>query len=331
VNSIFSNLVASIPSPPSDLQFFDIGPLRVHIYALCILLGIILATWITSVRLTRRGGAKGVTLDMVLWIVPLGIVVARFYHVFTHPNDYFYAGANLMKVLYIWEGGNAIFGALLGGALGVFLGSRQTGLRFLSFADALIPGLLVAQAAGRLGNYFNHELFGLPTNLPWGLEIEASNPAFPKGLPEGTLFQPTFLYEIIWNLVGVVLILILEKRINMRWGRALGFYLVWYGIGRSWLEAIRIDPSETFLGIRTNIWAAFGAVIIGLALLIWSHRRHTGIELSVYRPGRHAPGTAVDSKVGEPARYHVGKVASSDASTSSNSQATSQSKAITTK
>ena len=324
-------MFTSIPSPPIEWQYFDLGPLRIHTYALCILLGIILAVWITSVRLTKRGGAKGTTLDMVLWIVPLGIIVARFYHVFTHPNDYFYEGANLLKVFYIWEGGNAIFGALLGGALGVYLGSRQTGVRFLSFADALIPGLLVAQAAGRLGNYFNHELFGLPTTLPWGLQIESSNPAFPTGLPEGTLFQPTFLYEIIWNLIGVAIVLILEKKVNLRWGRALAFYLIWYGIGRSWLESIRIDPSETFLGIRTNIWAAFAAIVLGLIILIWSLRRHTGQELSVYRPGREKGSSAVDSEQGEPARYHVGKVASSDASTSSISQATSQSKVTTTK
>lgn len=331
MSTSIASVLASIPSPPVEWQYFDIGPLRVHTYALCILLGIVLAVWITSVRLTKRGGAKGVTLDMILWIVPLGIIVARFYHVLTHPNDYFYEGANLLKIFYIWEGGNAIFGALLGGALGVYLGSRQTGIRFLSFADALIPGLLVAQAAGRLGNYFNHELFGLPTTLPWGLEIEASNPAFPAGLPEGTLFQPTFLYEIMWNLAGVVIILMLERAVNMRWGRTLAFYLIWYGLGRSWLESIRIDPSETFLGIRTNIWAAFAAIAIGVVLAMWSHRRHPGMELTVYRPGREKDSSAVDSNAGEPARYHVGKVASSDASTSSNSQATSQSKVTTTK
>jgi prolipoprotein diacylglyceryl transferase len=331
VSSHIETVLASIPSPPVSWQYFNIGPLQVHTYALCILLGIILAVWMTSVRLTKRGGGKGVTLDMVLWVVPLGIIVARFYHVFTHPSDYFYPGADLLRVFYIWEGGNAIFGALLGGALGVYLGSRQTGVRFLSFADALVPGLLVAQAAGRLGKYFNHELFGLPTTLPWGLEIESSNPAFPAGLPDGTLFQPTFLYEIVWNLIGVAVILFLERRVNLRWGRALGVYLVWYGLGRSWLESIRIDPSETFWGIRTNIWAAFFAIIIGVVLLIWSNRRHTGRELSVYRPGRHSAPSAIDSEAGEPARYHVGKVASSDASTSSISQATSQSKVTHTK
>ena len=324
--SSHSTILASIPSPPLDWQSFSIGPFTVHTYALCILLGIVFATWMTSHRLTSRGAAKGVTLDMILWVVPLGIIVARFYHVLTHPSDYFYPGADLLKVFYIWEGGNAIFGALLGGALGVLIGSRFTGLRFLSFADALAPALLVAQATGRFGNYFNHELFGLPTTLPWGLEIESSNPAFPHGLPDGTLFQPTFLYEIIWNLLGVAFILILERRVNLRWGRALGVYLVWYGLGRSWLESIRIDPSETFLGIRANIWAAFAAILIGLVILVWSRKAHTGLELSVYRNGRDPRDSAVESEQGEPARYHVGKVAALDAPTQSASKATSRSK-----
>lgn len=326
--SAAASVLASIPSPPIAWQSFELGPFRIHTYAICILLGIVLAIWITSHRLTARGGAKGATLDFALWVVPLGIIVARLYHVVTHPNDYFYPGANLMKVFYIWEGGNAIFGALLGGALGVYIACRISGIRFLSFADALIPGLLLAQATGRLGNYFNHELFGLPTTLPWGLEIESSNPAFPAGLPSDTLFQPTFLYEIIWNLAGVALVLILERRVNLRWGRALAFYLIWYGVGRSWLESIRIDPSETFLGIRSNIWAAFGAIALGIIIALWSRKAHTGLELSVYRNGRDPKESGVEFSEGEPARYHVGKVAALDASTQSAPTATSQSKAI---
>ena len=128
----------------------------------------------------------------------------------------------------------------------------MTGIRFWSFADALAPGLLVAQAVGRLGNWFNHELFGMPTDLPWGLEIESTNPAFPAGLAEGTLFHPTFLYEIIWNLAGAALIILLERRINLRWGKAFAIYLIWYGLGRSFFEAIRVDPSEMFLGVRVE-------------------------------------------------------------------------------
>ena len=274
----------AIPSP--EWSYFDLGPFRIHAYALCILAGIIAAAIWTSRRLTKRGAEPGVIFDVILWTVPLGIIAARAYHVFTHPGDYFYPGADLLKTLYIWEGGNAIFGALIGGAIGALIACRISGLRFWSFADALAPGMLLAQAMGRLGNWFNHELFGLPTTLPWGLEIESTNPAFPAGLPAGTLFHPTFLYEIIWNVVGIAVILFLERHFNMRWGKAFAVYLIWYGLGRTWFESIRIDPSEIFLGLRTNVWAALLAIVIGIIVFFVQNRRHIGIELSPYRPGR---------------------------------------------
>ncbi|WP_280805145.1 prolipoprotein diacylglyceryl transferase [Aurantimicrobium minutum] len=276
-------MITSIPSP--SIQYFDLGPLRIHIYALCILLGIALATWITDARLSKRGAERGVVLDIILWAVPLGIIGARFYHVFTHPADYFYEGADLMKVFYIWEGGNAIFGSLLGGAVGAWIGCKQTGIRFWSFADALAPAMLIAQASGRLGNYFNHELFGQPTTLPWGLEIESTNPAFPAGLPDGTLFHPMFLYEILWNLLGAFVIIVLERKLYLRWGKAFGVYLIWYGIGRSVFETYRLDSSETFLSIRTNVWAALLAIVVGVLIILIQNRRHPGKELSVYVEG----------------------------------------------
>jgi len=278
------SLPLSIPSP--EWSYFDLGPFRIHAYAICILIGIFLATAVTSRRLTKRGGEPGVVLDIILWAVPLGIVGARIFHVLTHPNDYFYDGANLWDVFAVWKGGIAIFGALLGGAVGAFIGTRRAGIRFWSFADALAPGLLLAQAMGRLGNWFNHELFGLPTTLPWGLEISPDNAAYPVGLPAGTLFHPTFLYEIVWNLVGVAVILILERKFRLRWGSAFGVYLIWYGAGRSVFESIRVDPSEIFFGLRTNVWAALFAIVIGLAIILVQSRRHTGLELSPYLPGR---------------------------------------------
>jgi prolipoprotein diacylglyceryl transferase len=292
----------SIPSPPPSWQSIPIDLFGLHweirTYALIILVGIIVATAWTSRRLTKRGAEPGVVIDFLIWAVVLGLIGARLYHVFTHPNDYFYPGANLWNVFAIWEGGNAIFGSLIGGALGVFIASKQTGVRFLSFADALAPGLLLAQAIGRLGNYVNHELYGLPTNLPWGLQIESSNTAYPTGLPDGTLFQPLFLYEIIWNVVGVIVLIALERRFRWRWGKMFAGYLMWYGLGRSYLESIRIDPSEySFLSIPFNVWAAFLAFVLGLVLFIVQTRRHPGRELSVYLPGREwkRGGEAVDS------------------------------------
>lgn len=278
----------SIPSP--SVSYFDVPlfgfSLRIHIYALLILTGIIVATIWTSRRLTKRGAEPGIVLDFVLWTVPLGIIFARIYHVLTHPADYFGEGMDPWGIVQIWNGGNAIFGALIGGALGVWIACRQTGIKFLSFADALIPGLLAAQAIGRLGNYFNQELFGLPTDLPWGLEIASGNPAIPAGLPVGTLFHPTFLYEILWNVAGIFIILWLEKRFDLRWGRVFALYLIWYGIGRSFLESIRIDPSEMFLGVRTNLWASWAAVLLGIVLFWLQYRRHPGRETSVYLSGR---------------------------------------------
>ena len=293
--------------------------LDIRTYALCIMVGIIAAGLLTGSRLKRRGADPGLVLDIGLWAVVFGIVGARIFHVLTHPDDYFGPGKDLLKTLYIWEGGIAIFGALVGGAIGVYIGCRIAGLRFWSFADALAPGMLLAQAFGRLGNYFNHELFGLPTDLPWGLEIESSNPAFPAGLPAGTLFHPTFLYEIIWNLIGVGVLLFLERQwrlgkiripfvdvevpaplpgaYRLQWGKLIGLYLIWYGAGRSVFESIRIDPSEIFFGIRTNVWAAFVAIAVGLIIVVVQSRRHPGIEPSPYVPGREwSPDAVVHSE-----------------------------------
>ncbi|MGO3147642.1 MAG: prolipoprotein diacylglyceryl transferase [Leucobacter sp.] len=301
-------LPLSIPSP--TFQYFQIGPLTIHLYALWIILGIVLAAMWTSRRLSRRGGENGVVFDFVVWSVLLGIIGARLYHVVTHWGDYFVPGKQWWNpfednaIWNIWDGGIAIFGALLGGAIGVLIASRLTGVRFLSFADALVPGLMLAQAFGRLGNYFNHELFGGPTTLPWGLEIESSNPAFPVGLPAGTLFHPTFLYEIVWSLVGIVVLLALEKKFKLRWGRVFALYLVWYGIGRAIIESMRVDPSLLFLGLRTNVLAALLAVVLGILIYIIQTKRHVGREVSVYLPGRRNPADSVLADTADAEVYH---------------------------
>jgi len=329
-----SFLPLSIPSPPDDWKIpftLPVGQwlhwlipaipetqvLAIHSYALIMVAGIIAATIWTSRRLTRRGAEPGVVLDVIIWAVPIGFVGARAYHVLTHPTDYFGPTHDFSHVFYIWEGGNAIFGSLLAGAVGAFIGCRITGLRFWSFADALAPAMLLAQAIGRLGNYFNHELFGQPTDLPWGLEIEFNNPAFPVGLPAGTLFHPTFLYEIIWNLAGIAVLLLAERSFRvekrslfgftipvlvgaaqprLQWGKLWALYLIWYGIGRVWFESIRVDPSEVFFGLRSNVWAAILAIVIGIVLFAVQRARHPGSEPSPYRPGREwKPEGAVDS------------------------------------
>jgi len=290
INAALS-VVASIPSP--QISYIDLGPLRIHFYALCIIAGIIVATLITNARLTKRGAEPWVVIDIALIAVPLAIIVARIYHVLTHWDFYFGEGKNPLTAFYIWEGGIAIYGALIGGAIGAWLGCRWTGIRFTTFADALAPGLLLAQAIGRFGNWFNQELFGLPTDLPWGLEIDSDNAAFPPGLEPGTLFHPTFLYEVIWNTLGVLVLLWAGRRFRLQWGRLFALYLIWYSGGRIVWESIRIDPSDVFLGLRTNVWAAIGGVILGIVIFFVQRRRHPGFEPSPYVPGREwtAEGT----------------------------------------
>ncbi|GAA1866255.1 hypothetical protein GCM10009751_25520 [Myceligenerans crystallogenes] len=294
-------MVQSIPSPPLEWNAIPLGPLNLHIYALWLLAGIGVAAWLTQRRLTRRGAPPEVVLDIVLWAVPLGIVGARIYHVLTHTSDYF-GNDDVWDVVRIWDGGNAIFGGLIGGALGVWIACRIAGLRFWSFADALAPAMLIAQAIGRGGNWWNHELFGGPTTLPWGLEIDPNaamyKAMYPDGLAEGTLFHPLFLYEALWNLAGAALLLALDKRFHLRWGRLFGLYLVWYGAGRVWLELLRIDPtSDTVAGLPANSAASIVVVLLGIALFVLRGRRHPEPEESVYTPGREpaAEGAAAAS------------------------------------
>ncbi len=337
--SLFASLDVlrgSIPSPDESLSQFNLGQwLRdaglswfafnpiIHAYALFILVGIVAAVLLTNYRLNKRGAEDWVVIDIALWAVPFGIIGGRFYHVFTHPDDYFGEGKNLLAIFYVWEGGLAIFGALILGAVGAYIGARRAGIRFTAFADALAPGLLLAQAFGRLGNYFNQELFGLPTDLPWGLEIDSSNPAFPTGLPEGTLFHPTFLYEILWNLAGVIVLLAADRAFRLQWGKLLGLYLIWYGAGRSFFESIRIDPSELFLGIRTNVWGAWAAVVLGLVIILVQRRRHPGLEPSVFVAGREPVALDSDGTYSDSDAPGKGAVANTDTHATSGAGTTS--------
>jgi prolipoprotein diacylglyceryl transferase len=217
--------------------------------------------------------------------------------VVTHPGDYFYKGANLWTIFAVWDGGLAIFGSILFGTLGIYIGCRRAGIRFFAFADALAPGLLFAQAFGRLGNYFNQELYGPPTTLPWGLQISSSSPAYPPGLPAGTLFQPLFLYEMIWDIAGAVLIMVLGRRFVMSWGKAMGAYFLWYGTGRAYLETLRLDPTEFhFLGEKINTDVAAAAAIFGLVILVVQSMRHRGEPM----PAGTLPGPARPERLKQP-------------------------------
>lgn len=272
----FATLIASIPPPPLD--GFELGPVKIHLYALCIILGGVLAFWLGGKRWAARGGKSEQMYDVGLWAVVFGIIGARLYHVLTVPDQYFgpnYDGTGeLSKIFAIWEGGIAIWGAIGGGALGVWFACRRYGLRMPAMADAIAPGILLAQAVGRWGNYFNQELFGEPTTLPWGLEVEADHYNYPADVPADALFHPTFLYESIWNLLGVVFLLLIDRRFKLRNGMMLWSYIVWYTLGRIPIESIRLDTAQewSILGIeaRTNTWTSVLMFLIAVILLTYA-------------------------------------------------------------
>ena len=264
---------AGIPSPP--ISFIQVGPVTVHFYALCLLVGMIIAVAVTNRRLVRRGVESGKIIDIALWAIPIAIIGGRLYHVVTHPTDYFAPGDHPWNIFAVWQGGLAIFGSILFGTVGAYIGCRRAGVRFLTFADALAPGMLLAQAFGRFGNYFNQELYGNPTTLPWGLQISTTSPAYPPNTPAGTLFQPLFLYETIWNIGGaLLLIFILERRFSLHRGQAIGFYFLWYGFARAILESMRDDPTEFyFAGLKINEDVAILAAALGLVLILVCRRK----------------------------------------------------------
>ncbi|MDK1361159.1 prolipoprotein diacylglyceryl transferase [Arthrobacter sp. zg-Y1219] len=282
---------ASIPSPPADFSSFSLGPLTIHAYALCILAGIVLALWMTSVRWRRRGLPEEAVWDIAIWAIPFGIIGGRLYHVISSPDAYFGVNGDLSLIPQIWRGGLGIWGAVALGAVGAWIGCRRAGIKLSTFADVGAPGLLLAQAVGRWGNWFNQELFGAPTEVAWGLEIDANNPNFPDGTAPGTLFHPTFLYESLWCLAGVALLLALDKRFRLRGGRLFWLYAAYYTLGRLWIEILRIDDAEmiTLFGVtqRLNVWTSIGIFVFSVAMFIYlTFRARKGPEASFYLPGR---------------------------------------------
>jgi prolipoprotein diacylglyceryl transferase len=267
-------LLASIPSPSQGTWNF--GPVPLRAYALLIILGIVVAIWVGSKRYVARGGSAGVIGDIALWAVPFGIIGGRLYHVVSDWQLYFApGGSGIVGALRIWDGGLGIWGAVALGGLGAWIGARRLGVALPPIADAIAPGIALAQAIGRWGNYFNQELFGAPTTLPWGLEIA---PQYrPEGYADFATFHPTFLYESLWML-GVALVLIwADKRFRMGHGRVFALYVLLYCLGRVWIEYLRIDTANTILGVRLNVWTS---ILVGLGALIYL------IVSARLRPGR---------------------------------------------
>ena len=269
--------LAYIPSP--TISQFSIGPVTIHFYALCILLGIVLAVWMTTVHWKRYGGNFDQILDITLVAVPSGIIGARIYHIITTPERFFGPTGDWVEMFRIWNGGLGIWGGVLLGALAAWAWCRHRHYPMALLGDAVAPGLLVAQAVGRLGNWFNQELYGWPTTLPWGLKL---NDADAIGKSEicysgaqcpdyrTTLFHPTFLYEMIWNLIGAALIIYLGHKLadRLKAGQQFAMYLMWYGLGRTWIENVRINYSTVILGLRTNVWTAIIVFVLGCILFV---------------------------------------------------------------
>ncbi|HEY0699209.1 MAG TPA: prolipoprotein diacylglyceryl transferase, partial [Micromonospora sp.] len=263
---------AALPSPSTAV--WQLGPIPVRAYALCIVLGIVVASLVTEARLRRRGVAPGAVLDIAVWAVPFGIIGARIYHVITSPEKYFGADGDPIAAFKIWEGGLGIWGAVAGGAIGAWIAARQLGIPLSVVADALAPGLPLAQAVGRLGNWFNNELYGGRTDLPWGLQVHRMDPDNPgqalreggKPVLEPGLYHPTFAYEALWNVGVALLVLLVDRRLKLGRGRAFALYVMGYTAGRFWIELMRTDPATTFFGVRLNV---FTAVLVFLGALAY--------------------------------------------------------------
>jgi prolipoprotein diacylglyceryl transferase len=264
--------VLSIPSPGQGVWHLAGVPIRA--YALCIIAGVIAAVWLGERRWVARGGRQGEIGDIALWAVPFGLLGARAYHVATDHDLYFGAGKNAWAALEVWNGGLGIWGAIAGGALGAWLGCRQHGIRMLPLMDALAPTLLLAQAIGRWGNYFNQELFGRPTSKPWALEIDVAHR--PPGYEKFATFHPTFLYESLWNLGSMGVVLYLDRKLRLGFGRAFAVYVMAYCLGRLWIEHLRIDTIELndVLGLRWGEWMSIGLFTAALVYFVVAGRRH---------------------------------------------------------
>jgi prolipoprotein diacylglyceryl transferase len=256
---------ASIPSPSSST--IDIGPLSIHFYGLTLLVAIAAAVAIAGYRWTRRGGDWDLVFRVAVWGVAFGIVGARLYHVITSWDELPDAWWGPFA---IWKGGLGVWGGIGLGALVGAIVVHRSGESVARFADCVAPALLVAQGIGRFGNWWNQELFGKPTSLPWGLEIDPANR--PLQYVDSTTFHPTFLYEALWCFAAAGLLLLIERMFTLRPGGLFALYVFLYSLGRFWIEMLRVDPSHEIAGVRVNVWVAGLAVLLSAGFFIWWQR-----------------------------------------------------------
>ncbi|GGK68202.1 hypothetical protein GCM10011591_45370 [Nocardia camponoti] len=272
-----NSVLAYLPSPPQGV--WHVGPVPLRAYALCIIVGIIVAIWWGEKRWVARGGQPGAVLDVAMFAVPFGLVGGRLYHVATDWQKYFGEGKHPIEALYIWQGGLGIWGAVLLGGIGAWIGCRVYKIPLPAFGDAIAPAVLLAQAIGRLGNYFNQELYGRTTDLPWGLEIyQRYDPAtgardMMNGVSTGQVIevvQPTFLYELLWNLAVVVALVYVDKRFKIGHGRLFALYVAGYSFGRFFVELLRDDEATHVLGLRINLFTAAVVFLCAIAYFVFA-------------------------------------------------------------
>jgi prolipoprotein diacylglyceryl transferase len=298
--------LASFPSPTRSV--WHLGPLPIRAYAICIIIGIFVAIWLTLRRWKERGGTEEQLWDIAGWAILFGILGGRVYHVATDPELYFGSGKHPLDAFKIWDGGLGIWGAISLGAIGAWIGCRRKGVSLTVFADAAVPGVALAQGIGRWGNYFNNELYGGRTSLPWGLQVHCMDVSSGKPDPFGTadngmactghallpgLYQPTFLYECLWDIALALVLIYLDRRFRLGRGNVFALYAMGYTLGRGWIEALRHDHAHHLLGLRLNDWTSIVVFLIGLAWFLRHGGFHAEREASPYRRGvQRAPDPA---------------------------------------
>lgn len=263
---MIAQVLASLPSPP--VNDFHIGPLRVTFYGIFIMTGVVIAWLVIRSRFAERGGDVDVAERIVIRMVAFGFAGARLAYVSTHLDRF---EGEWWKVIAVWEGGLALFGGLTAGAIAMYVYARKWDVSLPDFLDSVAPGVPFAQALGRWGNYFNQELFGTPSDLPWAIEIDPANR--PVAFVDSDTFHPTFLYESIWNVALAFFIIWAGRRFPSLRGRLIGIYFFGYGLIRFLLELIRTDTTFRFLGLSRNGWVSIGVIVLGALILWWKRVR----------------------------------------------------------
>ena len=275
-------MLASIPSPHTGIV--DVGPLHIHLYGLTLLIAILACVWLTSRRWKAMGGDPDLVIRVAVWGVAAGVIGARAYHDLTSWGEV--PSPKWKGVFEVWEGGLGVWGGIFLGTLAGWIVVRRAGERFAPFMDAAAPGLLLAQGIGRIGNWWNQELFGKPTSLPWGLEIDVEHR--PAQYIDNETFHPTFLYELIWDFAGVALLIWVGKRYRIRPPGLFCLYVAYYCFGRFFEELLRVDPSHHLGGLRLNAWVSIVLFVIASAAFVWIQRRGRDSE-QPRRPRRTVP------------------------------------------